>query len=90
MARGFFNELIALLESGIGLERAHMGIFTALGEMYANHEPAKLMEHLKLFSTRINIPRMITITDRQMLWKELTFLYEKYVPLCFLFCLHDV
>ena len=80
MARGHFSELIALLESGIGLERANMGIFTALGEMYANHEPAKLMEHLKLFSTRINIPRLITITDRQMLWKELTFLYEKCAP----------
>jgi len=29
--RGFFEELIALLESGLGLERAHMGIFTELG-----------------------------------------------------------
>ncbi len=28
--RGHFDELIALLESGIGLERAHMGIFTEL------------------------------------------------------------
>jgi hypothetical protein len=26
--RGHFDELIALMESGIGLERAHMGIFT--------------------------------------------------------------
>ena len=30
--RGHFEELIALMESGIGLERAHMGIFTELGE----------------------------------------------------------
>ena len=29
--RGHFEELIALMESGIGLERAHMGIFTELG-----------------------------------------------------------
>lgn len=29
--RGYFEELISLLESGIGLERAHMGIFTELG-----------------------------------------------------------
>ena len=29
--RGYFEELIALLESGLGLERAHMGIFTELG-----------------------------------------------------------
>ena len=28
---GLFEELIGLLESGIGLERAHMGIFTELG-----------------------------------------------------------
>lgn len=33
--RGFFDELISLMESGIGLERAHMGIFTELGILYA-------------------------------------------------------
>lgn len=33
--RGYFEELITLLESGIGLERAHMGIFTELGVLYA-------------------------------------------------------
>lgn len=35
--RGFFDELIALMESGIGLERAHMGIFTELGILYARY-----------------------------------------------------
>ena len=34
--RGLFEELIALLESGIGLERAHMGIFTELGARCKN------------------------------------------------------
>lgn len=57
--RGYFDELISLLESGIGLERAHMGIFTELGTLYAKYRADKLMEHLKLFSTRINIPRLI-------------------------------
>ena len=28
--RGHFEELITLMESGIGLERAHMGIFTGV------------------------------------------------------------
>ena len=37
--RGFFDELIALMESGIGLERAHMGIFTELGILYARYCP---------------------------------------------------
>jgi clathrin heavy chain len=57
--RGHFEELLSLLESGIGLERAHMGIFTELGALYARYRPEKLLEHLKLFSTRINIPRLI-------------------------------
>lgn len=35
--RGYFEELIALLESGLGLERAHMGIFTELGARARTH-----------------------------------------------------
>ena len=35
--RGHFEELLALLENGIGLERAHMGIFTELGILYAKY-----------------------------------------------------
>ena len=38
-SRGHFEELITLLESGIGLERAHMGIFTELGVLYAKYRP---------------------------------------------------
>ena len=38
--RGYFDELIALMESGIGLERAHMGIFTELGILYAKYASA--------------------------------------------------
>lgn len=66
---GLFDELIALMESGTGLERAHMGVFTELGILYAKFKPAKLMEHLKLFSKRLNIPRLIRITEEQQLWK---------------------
>ena len=33
--RGHFEQLISLMESGLGLERAHMGIFTELGILYA-------------------------------------------------------
>jgi clathrin heavy chain len=58
-AGGHPEELISLLESGIGLERAHMGIFTELGIVYGRYKSEKLMEHLKLFSARLNIPRLI-------------------------------
>ncbi len=73
--RAHFDHLISLLESGIGLERAHMGIFTELGILYAKFRPEKLMEHLKLFSKRLNIPRLIRATEEQEMWKELTYLY---------------
>ena len=33
--RGYTDELIALLEAGLGLERAHMGMFTELSILYA-------------------------------------------------------
>ena len=38
----------------------------------------KLMEHLKLFSTRINIPRLIRVCEEFHHWKELVFLYVQY------------
>ena len=72
---GHNEELISLLESGIGLERAHMGIFTELGIVYGRYKSDKLMEHLKLFSGKINIPRLIRSCEEQQHWKELTFLY---------------
>ncbi|CAD5174389.1 unnamed protein product [Musa acuminata subsp. malaccensis] len=76
--RGCFNELISLMESGLGLERAHMGIFTELGVLYARYRPETLMEHIKLFSTRLNIPKLIRVCDEQQHWKELTYLYIQY------------
>ncbi|KAG4934867.1 hypothetical protein JHK85_049786 [Glycine max] len=76
--RGCFNELISLMESGLGLERAHMGIFTELGVLYARYRHEKLMEHIKLFATRLNIPKLIRACDEQQHWKELTYLYIQY------------
>lgn len=76
--RGYFDELMSLLEAGLGLERAHMGLFTELSILYAKHRPERLMEHLKLFWSRINIPKVIQATERAHLWPELVFLYVKY------------
>jgi clathrin heavy chain len=36
------------------------------------------MEHIKLFSTRLNIPKLIRACDEQQHWKELTYLYIQY------------
>ncbi|KAL1731173.1 hypothetical protein EV714DRAFT_249463 [Schizophyllum commune] len=76
--RGHFDEIISLLEAGLSLERAHMGIFTELAILLSKYRPAKLMEHLKLFVARINIPKVIRAAEEGHLWPELVFLYIKY------------
>lgn len=75
---GYFDELISLLEQGLVLERAHMGMFTELGVAYSKYSPEKLMDHLKLFWSRINIPKVIRATEQAHLWPELVFLYCHY------------
>ncbi|OXG17129.1 clathrin heavy chain [Cryptococcus neoformans Ze90-1] len=75
---GYFDEIISLMEAGLGLERAHMGMFTELSVLYAKYRPEKLMEHLKLFWQRVNIPKVIKAAEQAHLWPELVFLYIVY------------
>jgi clathrin heavy chain len=92
--QGHFEEIISLLEAGLSLECAHMGIFTELSILLSKYKPAKckvffarrfqllttvaVMEHLKLFVSCINIPKVIKAVEKAHLWHELVFLYIKY------------
>merc|ERR1739846_183838 len=76
--RGYFDELMGLLEASLGLERAHMGMFTELAILYSKYKPAKLREHLELFWSRVNIPKVLRAAEQAHLWAELVFLYDKY------------
>lgn len=76
--RGHFEELIALLEAALGLERAHMGMFTELAILYSKYKPEKMREHLELFWSRVNIPKVLRAAEQAHLWSELVFLYDKY------------
>ncbi|KAF7798005.1 hypothetical protein EIP86_009215 [Pleurotus ostreatoroseus] len=64
--RGHFDEILALLEAGLSLERAHMGIFTELATLYSKYRPEKPPE------------AVIKAAERAHLWPELVFLYIKY------------
>ena len=75
---GYFDELISLLEQGLGLERAHMGMFTELGIALSRYHPERLMEHIKLFWSRMNMPKMIRACEEANLWPELVFCYCHY------------
>lgn len=77
-SNGFFEELISLFEAGLGLERAHMGMFTELAILYSKYDTSKVFEHLKLFWSRLNIPKAIRAVEEAHLWNELVFLYAHY------------
>jgi clathrin heavy chain len=76
--RGHFEELITLMEAALGLERAHMGMFTELAILYSKYKTAKMREHLELFWSRVNIPKVLRAAEQAHLWLELVFLYDKY------------
>jgi len=76
--QGFFNELIAVLEQGINLDRAHQGIYTQLGVAYCKYKEEKVMEHVKLFWSRLNIPSLLGACQENLLWEAVVFLYSHY------------
>jgi len=49
----------------------------------------QVMEHLKLFVARINIPKVIKATEKAHLWPELVFLYIKYDEFVWMHIFHD-
>lgn len=55
-----------------------MGIFTELGIALSKYHPERVMEHLRIFWGRINIPKMIRACEEAHLWPELVFLYTHY------------
>lgn len=54
---GHFEELVSLMEQGLGLDGAHTGIFTELGVLYSKYREKSLMGHIKLYWSRVSFPR---------------------------------
>ncbi|CAM9577248.1 unnamed protein product [Chrysoparadoxa australica] len=74
---GYPTELIQLMEQGLGLEEAHSGIFTELAILYSKYNPEKLMEHIKIFSSRLNINKVLRACEKALMWNEAVFLYKE-------------
>jgi clathrin heavy chain len=72
---GHWDELITLLEQGIGLERSHANLFTELGILYSKFRPNKLQEHVKLFHSKLNKTKVIRVCESNLQWDHATFLY---------------
>jgi clathrin heavy chain len=76
--QGHFDELIAMLDSGLANERAHVGMFTELGVLYAKYKPEKLTDFIKMNTAKLNIPKLIQACERHCLWEQVVFLYMQY------------
>ena len=72
---GYYDELILLLEEGLGLNEAHTGIFTNLAILYSRHSPEKLMKHVKLYHSRLQMQKVIIACNEARHFKEAVFLY---------------
>lgn len=75
-SRGYFEEVIALLEKGLGLEGAHKGIFTSLALLYAKYKPEKMMDHITRYYRKCFIQKLLGACEQNELWAELCFLYR--------------
>lgn len=74
---GRSTELIQLMEQGLGLDNAHSGVFTELGVLYTKYLPEKLMEHIKIFWSRMNVVKLLKACERALLWTEAVYLYKE-------------
>jgi clathrin heavy chain len=72
---GHFTHLVSLFEQGIGLEDAHIGIFTELGVLYTKHVPEKVMDHCKVFFSKLNVSKVVRACERARLYKPAVYLY---------------
>lgn len=62
----------------MSLENTHNGIFTDLGIMYAKYEPNRLMDHIRAYTQRIMIPKLIRACEQYQMWAEATHLHSHY------------
>jgi clathrin heavy chain len=76
--KGYFEELIELLEKSLGIERANMPMFTCLGELYAKFKSQKMMDHITRYYRRSNIPKLLMACYNNHLWPEMVFLYKNH------------
>jgi clathrin heavy chain len=72
---GHFTHLVSLFEQGLGLEDAHIGIFTELGILYTKHVPEKVMEHCKVFFSKLNVSKVVRACERARLFPPAVYLY---------------
>ena len=75
---GIFTELSILYSKYSPEKRKHFSPNFNSWSFSNEMDIPLVMEHLKLFVSRINIPKVIRAAEQAHLWPELVFLYVKY------------
>lgn len=60
----------------MSLERAHQGIYTELGILYAKYQPHRLMDHIRTYAQKIQIPKLVRACEQYQMWPETVFLHS--------------
>ena len=61
---GYIDELILVLDQGQTLERTHTGIYTELAVIYAKYHPQKLMDLIRTYPAKLQIPKLIRACEK--------------------------
>ena len=59
-------------------ERTHVGLYTELGILYAKYRPERLMDFIRQYSLKMNIPKSVRECQRLCLWREAVVLHIAY------------
>ncbi|KAH9582085.1 hypothetical protein LSM04_004601 [Trypanosoma melophagium] len=73
--RGLWEELLTVLKTASVTPGAHMGIFTVMGVLLAKYKPEKLLEHVNMYSKKINTHKMIAACEQYHHWLVLRVLH---------------
>ena len=57
------------------LERAHNGIYTELGIIFAKYMPGKLMDLIRTYPNKLHIPKLIRACEQYQMWGEAVLLH---------------
>ncbi|KAJ8904773.1 hypothetical protein NDN08_001289 [Rhodosorus marinus] len=76
--RGYFTQLIDLLDAGLVLERAIPNMFTNLGVLLTKYREERMMDFCKMWWQRANVPRLLRACDDAKLYAEKVYLHTVY------------
>jgi len=76
--RGYFDELLALMDAALLLDGAHAALFTETGVLYTKYRPDSAREFFQMWWRRCNVPQLVRACEVAALWSEMVYLQRQY------------